>query len=207
MNLDIEIGDIILTGRFKNKAVEVKDFGTDEKGQPTINGRPILKFRIKKLIPENKKMNKARLQQIIKEEVAGVLKEAKAEDIISKIDNNKAIEIEIDNKLYRRVKGNWYGKSSDKRKFSPSKMADYAKKSKNVKIVEEGKLKEQAPKMRSSKEEKKQFNDLLQAKRLINGIENNMKAHDSSKYSHMKGAFRKINKALENFVVSLKLGR
>ena len=140
MKLDLNIGDIILTGRFKNKAVEVKEFGTDEKGQPTINGRPILKFRIKKLIPENKKMNKARLQQIIKEEVANVLNE-------------------------------------------------------------------QAPKMRSSKEEKKQFNDLLQAKRLINGIENRMKAHDSSKYSHMKGAFRKINKALENFVVSLKLGR
>ena len=37
----------------------VKDFGTDEKGQPTINGRPILKFRIKKLMPvkENKKMS------------------------------------------------------------------------------------------------------------------------------------------------------
>ena len=75
MKLDLNIGDIILTGRFKNKPVEVKEFGTDEKGQPTINGRPILKFRIKKLIPENTKMDKKRLQQIIREEVAGVLKE------------------------------------------------------------------------------------------------------------------------------------
>tara|TARA_R100000008_G_scaffold86697_1_gene80978 strand:- start:57 stop:476 length:420 start_codon:yes stop_codon:yes gene_type:complete len=75
MKLDLDIGDIILTGRFKNKPVEVKEFGTDEKGQPTINGRPILKFRIKKLIPENTKMDKKRLQQIIKEEVSNVLNE------------------------------------------------------------------------------------------------------------------------------------
>lgn len=51
MNLDINIGDTILTGRFKNKRVVVKEFGVDSKGQPTINGRPILKFRIEKLIP------------------------------------------------------------------------------------------------------------------------------------------------------------
>jgi hypothetical protein len=78
MKLDLDIGDIILTGRFKNKAVEVKKFGEDEKGQPTINGRTILKFRIKKLMPvkENKKMSKSRLQQIIREEVANVLNEA-----------------------------------------------------------------------------------------------------------------------------------
>ena len=77
MKLDLDIGDIILTGRFKNKAVEVKKFGEDEKGQPTINGRTILKFRIKKLMPvkENKKMSKSRLQQIIREEVANVLNE------------------------------------------------------------------------------------------------------------------------------------
>jgi|TARA_R110000744_G_scaffold375482_4_gene488969 hypothetical protein len=57
MNLDIQIGDTILTGRFKNKRIVVKDFGVDDKGQPTINGRPILKFRIEKLMPskEDKK--------------------------------------------------------------------------------------------------------------------------------------------------------
>jgi len=51
MNLDINIGDTILTGRFKNKRVKVKEFGVDSKGQPTVNGRPILKFRIEKLMP------------------------------------------------------------------------------------------------------------------------------------------------------------
>jgi|TARA_R100000951_G_C2572154_1_gene159108 hypothetical protein len=54
MNLDIQIGDTILTGRFKNKRVVVKEFGVDDKGQPTINGRPILKFRIEKLMPGKK---------------------------------------------------------------------------------------------------------------------------------------------------------
>ena len=49
MNLDIQIGDTILTGRFKNKRVVVKEFGKDAKGQPTINGRPMLNFRIQKL--------------------------------------------------------------------------------------------------------------------------------------------------------------
>ena len=51
MNIDLQIGDTILTGRFKNKKVVVKEFGVDEKGQPTVNGRPMLKFRIQKLIP------------------------------------------------------------------------------------------------------------------------------------------------------------
>ena len=48
MNIDLQIGDTILTGRFKNKKVVVKEFGVDDKGQPTVNGRPILKFRIPK---------------------------------------------------------------------------------------------------------------------------------------------------------------
>lgn len=51
MDIDLQIGDTILTGRFKNKKVVVKEFGVDDKGQPTVNGRPMLKFRIKKLIP------------------------------------------------------------------------------------------------------------------------------------------------------------
>lgn len=52
ITLDINVGDEILAGRFKNKKVIVKDIGKDEKNQPTINGKSILKFRIKKLIKE-----------------------------------------------------------------------------------------------------------------------------------------------------------
>jgi len=52
IELDINIGDEILVGRFKNKKVIVKSISKDDKNQPTINGKTILKFRIKKLIKE-----------------------------------------------------------------------------------------------------------------------------------------------------------
>ena len=46
--LPIKIGDIIMTGRFRNKPVKVKEVGIDDLGQPNINGTPMLKFRIPK---------------------------------------------------------------------------------------------------------------------------------------------------------------
>tara|TARA_R100001244_G_scaffold128430_1_gene99346 strand:+ start:175 stop:354 length:180 start_codon:yes stop_codon:yes gene_type:complete len=46
--IPIEVGDTILTGKWRNKPVKVKEIGIDELGQPTINGNPILKFRIAK---------------------------------------------------------------------------------------------------------------------------------------------------------------
>ena len=70
MNIDLEIGDTILTGRFKNKPVVVKAFGTDEKGQPTINGRPALKFRIKKLMANQNEQ----IRNIVKEEILNYLR-------------------------------------------------------------------------------------------------------------------------------------
>jgi len=54
MDLDIEIGDIILTGRFKNKRTKVKEIAVDDLGQPTINGMKALSFRIEKLMPKSK---------------------------------------------------------------------------------------------------------------------------------------------------------
>ncbi len=54
MDLDIDIGDVILTGRFKNKRTVVKEIGVDEMGQPTINGMKALSFRIEKLMPKSK---------------------------------------------------------------------------------------------------------------------------------------------------------
>ncbi len=55
VELPIEIGDVVLMGRFKNKKVKVKSITYNEKGDLQINGRPALKFRIqksdKKLLP------------------------------------------------------------------------------------------------------------------------------------------------------------
>ena len=54
ISLDLEVGDVILTGRFKNKRTVVKEIGTDDLGQPTVNGMKVLSFRIEKLMPKNK---------------------------------------------------------------------------------------------------------------------------------------------------------
>ena len=55
VNIDLQVGDTILTGRFKNKREIVKTIGVDKLGQPTVNGKPMLKFRIEKAMPEEKK--------------------------------------------------------------------------------------------------------------------------------------------------------
>lgn len=48
IELDIEVGDMLLGGKFKNKKIIVKEIGKNEKGDWTINGKPLLKFRIPK---------------------------------------------------------------------------------------------------------------------------------------------------------------
>jgi molybdopterin-biosynthesis enzyme MoeA-like protein len=48
IKIDINIGDEILTGRFKNKKITVKTITYDEYGMPMINGRPVYNFRVKK---------------------------------------------------------------------------------------------------------------------------------------------------------------
>ena len=48
INIDVKVGDTILTGRFKNKKTVVKKIGKDEHGMPTINGRKATTFRILK---------------------------------------------------------------------------------------------------------------------------------------------------------------
>jgi hypothetical protein len=55
VKIDLQVGDWILTGRFKNKREIVKTIGVDNLGQPTVNGKPMLKFRIEKSIPKGKK--------------------------------------------------------------------------------------------------------------------------------------------------------
>jgi hypothetical protein len=45
IKIPIDIGDTIYTGRWKNKKTIVKTIGKDENGQPTINGKTILKFK------------------------------------------------------------------------------------------------------------------------------------------------------------------
>ncbi len=52
ITIDINIGDVILGGKFKNKKIKVKEIGTDDWGMPTINGRKVVNFRIPKKVEE-----------------------------------------------------------------------------------------------------------------------------------------------------------
>ena len=48
----LKIGDIIYTGKFRNKKTTVKTISKDEHGMPTVNGKRVLNFR---LTPPEKK--------------------------------------------------------------------------------------------------------------------------------------------------------
>jgi len=55
-NPDIKKGDIILTGRWKNRQAVVKGFSKDKNNQPTVKTNKglinLYKFRIKKLMKD-----------------------------------------------------------------------------------------------------------------------------------------------------------
>ena len=46
INIPINIGDTVLGGKFKNKRIVVKSIDKNEKGDITINGKPLMKFRL-----------------------------------------------------------------------------------------------------------------------------------------------------------------
>ena len=46
IKIPINVGDTVLGGKFKNKRIVVKSIGKNEKGDITINGKPLLKYRL-----------------------------------------------------------------------------------------------------------------------------------------------------------------
>ena len=68
LELDLEEGDVILTGRFKNKRTVVKKIDTDDLGQPTVNGMKALSFRIEKLMPKDQWSKKSKEEAEKKDE-------------------------------------------------------------------------------------------------------------------------------------------
>ena len=48
IKIPINVGDTILGGRFKNKKTIVKKIGKNPKGDITVNGKPLLKYRLVK---------------------------------------------------------------------------------------------------------------------------------------------------------------
>ena len=55
ITVPIKVGDTVLGGKFKNKRIVVKSIGKNEKGDITINNKPLLKFR---LIPKKEDAQK-----------------------------------------------------------------------------------------------------------------------------------------------------
>jgi hypothetical protein len=45
IDVPINVGDTVLGGKFKNKKIVVKDIDKNEKGDITINDKPLLRFR------------------------------------------------------------------------------------------------------------------------------------------------------------------
>lgn len=45
ITIDVNVGDVIYGGRFKNKKTVIKDIGKDETGMPTINKKKVVTFR------------------------------------------------------------------------------------------------------------------------------------------------------------------
>lgn len=88
IKLDIEVNDVVLTGKFKNKRTVVKTIGTDDLGQPTINGKKLLDMRIEKLLPkekqskETREMNESNLEGLL----AGLLTEQVDLDLLEDFD-------------------------------------------------------------------------------------------------------------------------
>lgn len=46
INVKINVGDTVYGGKFKNKPIVVKTISRNDNGDLTINGKPLLKFRI-----------------------------------------------------------------------------------------------------------------------------------------------------------------
>ena len=53
ISIDVEVGDTIMMGKFKNSPTVIKSIGKDEHGMPTINGKKAVTFR--KSTEKNKK--------------------------------------------------------------------------------------------------------------------------------------------------------
>lgn len=46
ISIPINVGDIVLGGKFKNKKIAVKDIGKNSRGEPTINGKNLMNYRL-----------------------------------------------------------------------------------------------------------------------------------------------------------------
>ena len=92
MDIDLKIGDIVLGGRFKNHRMEAKKFGTDDLGQPTINGRKLLTVRLEKLMPVKQQSRKTREEAMNKQALLNQIHEDAFNDELEKVASNPVLQ-------------------------------------------------------------------------------------------------------------------
>jgi hypothetical protein len=98
ITLDIKVGDILLGGKYKNKRIVIKSIGKDENGQTTINGKPLLNYRIEKQLPDNKKSKKTQEEE--KDLKESILNESKTNfKFISERKDSYTIQASVDGEL------------------------------------------------------------------------------------------------------------
>ncbi len=86
VNVDVDKGDDVLMGKFKNKKVTVKDIGKDQHGMPTINGKQATTFRTINEI--NKGFFKGKIKiggQPVEVEVELIGADNKTRDFVTKV--------------------------------------------------------------------------------------------------------------------------
>ena len=71
ITIPLNVGDTVLGGKFKNKKIVVKDISKNEKGEVTVNGKPLLKYRL--------------IDEAYDEVIAELMKDPQFEGLLSEI--------------------------------------------------------------------------------------------------------------------------
>ena len=89
ITIDVEEGDTVYMGRFKNKKTVIKKIDKDETGIPTINGKKVVTFRIQE--PKKNPNFKGYRNRFKKKKINETFDVGK-EDIILLLNDNELIE-------------------------------------------------------------------------------------------------------------------
>lgn len=86
VSVDVDAGDTILMGKFKNKKVDIKSIGKDAHGMPTINGKQATTFRTLSEIQKGFFKGKMKIGgQVVEVEVELVGVDNKNRDFVTKV--------------------------------------------------------------------------------------------------------------------------
>lgn len=104
IKLDIKVGDTLLGGKFKNKKVVVKTIGKNDKGDITINGKPLLRFRVLKesnykLLRRKADMEQRIDKQLLMSKLQNDLYFVPLDHLILHIADNVAVEMSNESNL------------------------------------------------------------------------------------------------------------